>query len=368
MISRKCEDLAAVTCISMLFLPPIYAQQSTADLLIAEGHYRRAEPLVQAALGKSPQDVNALIALSSIQWAMGELDASLASAEKAVLAADGSAAAHAQMVNILGARLANNKTGTMERLGLARRFRKQADLTFQLEPNNLYAIEAMSRFYWYAPAFGGGDRVKARQMVDRLVQLDLVRGYTLKAELDASETDQSKRRSNVLTDWKQAVAARPDSYAAHVGLGGCLLEAGGDQLPRAEAEAKKAIALSATRISAYRLLAATDVAMARWDALEADLKHAHTAVPDDLGAEYAAAKAILDHRVNAQSPAAERYLRDYLSQPNEGLEPDMATAHWQLGRLLDKQGRKQDALQQVQIAVKLDPWLDGAKKDLKRLQ
>jgi tetratricopeptide (TPR) repeat protein len=73
----------------MLFLMPICAQRSTADILIAEGHYRRAEPLVQAALGKSPQDVNALIDLSSIEWAMGELDASLASAEKALLVADG---------------------------------------------------------------------------------------------------------------------------------------------------------------------------------------------------------------------------------------------------------------------------------------
>jgi len=352
----------------MLFLLPVYAQQSTADKLIAEGHYRRAEPLVQAALAKSPQDVNALIALSSIQWAMGELDPALASAEKTLLAADGSAAAHAQMVNILGAKLANNKTGTMERFGLARRFRKEADRTFQLEPNNPYAIEAMSRFYWYAPAFGGGDRVKARQMVDRLVQLDAVRGYALKAELDADEADQSKRRFNVHNDWKQAVAARQDSYAAHVGLGGCLLEAGRDQLASAEAEARKAIVLDPTRIAAYRLLAATDVAMARWDALEADLKRARTAVPDDLGAEYAAAQAVLDRSVDAQSPRAERYLRDYLSQPNEGLEPDMAAAHWELGRLLEKQGRKQDALQQLQTAVKLDPWLDGAKKDLRRLQ
>jgi tetratricopeptide (TPR) repeat protein len=368
MISKRYKYLAKIACTSMLFLLPLHAQQSPVDILIAEGHYRRAEPLVRAALEKSPQDVNALIALSSIQWAMGELDPALASAEKALLAADGSAAAHAQMVNILGAKLANNKTGTMERLGLARRFRKEADLTFKLEPNNLYAIEAMSRFYWYAPAFGGGDRVKARQMVGRLVQLDAVRGYALKAELDADEADQSKRRLNVQTDWKQAVAARPDSYAAHVGLGGCLLEAGEDQLATAEAEARKAIALSATRISAYRLLAATDVAMARWDALEADLKRARTAVPDDLGAEYAAAKAILDRRADSQSPRAERYLRDYLSQPNEVLEPDMATAHWQLGRLLEKQGRKQDALEQVQTAVKLDPSLDGAKKDLRRLQ
>jgi tetratricopeptide (TPR) repeat protein len=365
--TTRYKSLATITCTSMLSLLPVYAQQSTADKLIAEGHYRRAEPEVQAALRRSPQDVNALIALSSIQWAMGELDAALASAEKASLAADGSAAAHAQMVNILGAKLANNRTGTMERFGLARRFRKEADRTFELEPNNLYAIEAMCRFYWYAPAFGGGDRTKARQMADRLVELDPVRGYALKAELDAIDADSSKGKLDAQTDWKQAVTARPESYAAHVGLGGCFLEAGGDHLA-AEVEARKAIALNSSRIAAYRLLAATDVAMGRWDALEADLKQARAAVPDDLGAEYAAAQAILDHGVDAQTARAERYLRDYLSQPAEGLEPDMAAAHWELGRVLEKQGRKQDALQQVQIAVKLDPWLDGAKKDLRRLQ
>ncbi|MHB1023300.1 MAG: tetratricopeptide repeat protein [Acidobacteriaceae bacterium] len=365
---KMCRYLATITCTPLLLLLPAYAQPSAADKLIADGHYLRAEPLVQAALAKSPQDVDALIALSSIQWSMGELDAALASAQKAVLAADGSAAAHAQMVNILGAKLASSQTGDMERFGLARRFRTEVDRTFQLEPNNLYALEAMSRFYWYAPFFGGGDKAKARHMADRLVQLNPIRGYALKAELDADEADPAKCTPHSQADWKQAVAVRPDSYRAYVGLGLCQLKLGGSQVASAAAEAKKAIALDPTRIAAYKLAAATDVAMARWDALDADLHHARTAVPEDLGPEYMAAQAILDRNIDSQLPRAERYLQEYLGHPREGLEPDMAKAHWELGLLLEKQGHKQEAIHQLQAAMQLDPWLDGAKKDLRRLQ
>jgi tetratricopeptide (TPR) repeat protein len=365
-VSKLCTFLATAISASLLMLLPACAQQSPALNLIAEGHYRRAESVAVAALRNSPQDVNALVALSSVQWALGELDPALVTAEKAVNAADGSAAAHAQLVNVLGAKLASNKAGTMERFGLARRFRKEADRTFQLEPNNLYAIEAMSRYYWYAPAIGGGDKGKAREMVDRLVRLDPVRGYGLKAELDATAEDSAKRRGDVLSDWELAVAAKPDSYAAHIGLGRSLLEGGQPSL--SDAEARKAMTLDPTRAAAYRLVAVADVTASRWEALDLDLKRARAAVPDDLGAEYAAAQAILDHGIEAQFPRAEHYLWDYLGQPNEGLEPDMAAAHWELGRILEKQGRRQDALQQVQTAVKLDPRLDGARKDLRRLQ
>jgi hypothetical protein len=46
----------------------------------------------------------------------------------------------------------------------------------------------------------------------------------------------------------------------------------------------------------------------------------------------------------------------------------MALAHWRLGLVLEKEGRKSVALKELEIAVSLDSSLDGAKKDLKRLQ
>ena len=368
MLSGTCTRAGSVACFLLLLLLPAWSQQSAADKLIAEGHYGRARPLVQAVLEKHPQDIGALVALSTIQWAFGQLDASTTTAERAVLAADGSAAAHAQLLNTLGAKLASSQIGTLEKLSLARRFRKEADRTLQLDPNNLYAHEALARFYWYAPAVAGGGKAKARQWLDKLVRLDAARGYALKAELDATEADKAKSLAAVQADWKQAVAANPDSYVAHVGLGGCLLSAGGDKLRGAEDEAQKALALDPSRIAAYRVLAAVYVTTARWENLDADLKRARAAVPEDLGAEFIAAQTILDRNPGSQLARAEEYLRNYLNQPSEGLEPTLAMAHWRLGIVLEKEGRKSAALKELELAANLDSSLDGAKKELKRLQ
>ena len=357
----------SLACLSLLFFLPAWSQQSAADKLIAEGHYARARPIVQAALEKHPQDIAALVALSTIQWAYGQLDASTGTAEKAVLAADGSAAAHAQLLNTLGAKLASSKIGSIEKMSLARRFHKEADRTLQLDPNNLYAHEALARFYWYAPAIAGGSRAKARQMLDKLVHLNVVRGYALKAELDATETGAAKTPAAVQSDWRQATAASPESYEALVGLGGSLLTAGSDQRG-AEDEARKALGLDPSRAAAYRLLAALYVTTARWDDLDANLKRARAAVPDDLGAEFIAAQTILDRNLGTQWSRAEAYLRNYLKQPSEGLEPTLATAHWRLATVLEKQGRTDAARSELQIAVTLDPSLEQARQQLKRLR
>jgi tetratricopeptide (TPR) repeat protein len=339
------------------------AEQLIAQQLITEQHYRRAEPLVRTALEKQPRDIKALIALSTIQWSYGNLDAAEATAQKAVAAADGSADAHAQLVNILGAVLASKRTGTMEKMSLSRRFRKEAERTLQLDPKNVYAHEALARYFWYAPSLAGGDKTKAMQMVAQVIQLDSTRGYTLKAELDATQ-DSAK----VLDDWKQAVAAQPGSYLAHAGLGDCLLHAGDENRRGAEGEARKALVIDPSRIAAYRLMAVIYAETQQWQKLDAVIRQARAAVPDDPGAEFAAAQTILDRNLQAQFPLAEEYLRDYLRVPAEGLEPSTAVAHWQLGLVLEKEGRRSTALQEVQTAATLDPSLDGAKHDAKRLQ
>jgi tetratricopeptide (TPR) repeat protein len=364
-----CVRAGGAVGLSLLFFLPSWAQQSAADKLIAAGHYRRAQPLVQATLDKHPQDIDALVALSTIQWAFGQLDAATTTAERALRASDGSAAAHAQMLNILGAKLASPKFGTFDKMGLSRRFHQEADRTLQLDPGNPYAHEALARFYWYAPVFAGGSKAKARQWVDKLIQLDPARGYALKAELDTTESDKGIRCSGaVQTDWTQAVTANPASYLAHAGLGDCLLTAESARWQGAEDEARKALALDPSRINAYRILAVAYVATARWDNLEANLKRARAAVPDDLGAEFIAAQTILDRHVGSQWTRAEECLRHYLNQPNDGLEPTAAVAHWRLGNVLEKEGRKSAALQELGMALALDPSQEGAKKDLKRLQ
>ena len=65
---------------------------------------------------------------------------------------------------------------------------------------------------------------------------------------------------------------------------------------------------------------------------------------------------------------AERCLRHYLSREPEISAPAHANAHWRLGQALEKQGKKDEAMAELAMAVKADPKLDDAKKDLKRLK
>lgn len=49
------------------------------------------------------------------------------------------------------------------------------------------------------------------------------------------------------------------------------------------------------------------------------------------------------------------------------LAPENGPAHWRLGRVLERGGRKDEAKASYREAVRLDPALEGAKKDLERL-
>jgi hypothetical protein len=61
-------------------------------------------------------------------------------------------------------------------------------------------------------------------------------------------------------------------------------------------------------------------------------------------------------------------LRKYLTQEREAGAPTHGVAQWRLGLVLEHQGRKADAIAAIEAAVKAEPSLDSAKKDLKRLK
>ena len=67
-------------------------------------------------------------------------------------------------------------------------------------------------------------------------------------------------------------------------------------------------------------------------------------------------------------PRAERYARKYLAQEPEPTSSSPAVAHWRLGLVLEKQGRKGDAIAERQSATRMDPKFEQAQKDLKRLK
>lgn len=343
---------------------PLYGQGNAADALIADGHYLRARPLVQAALNRNPNDVHALVERSVLEWAFFRFDEAIATAEKAVSLAPNSAEAHTQLTNTLGAKLVGSNAGTMEKMGLARRFRKEAELSVQLDPNSIDALEDLARFYWEAPGMLGGDKGKAAQLVERVTKLDAARGAALKMGF-LSPSD----KGGAVSLWRAAVAASPQSAEAHTGLGAALFNQDEGKSGAAEAEDKRGIALKPSLIKAHCQLAVVYATEGRWDEMETAVKQARTAVPDDLCPAYQAAKVIAGNgQAGAQLGRAEGYLRAYLAQPAEGEEPSHAGAHWRLGLVLEKEGHKDEAVRELEAAVREDGSLEGARKDLKRLR
>jgi predicted TPR repeat methyltransferase len=54
-------------------------------------------------------------------------------------------------------------------------------------------------------------------------------------------------------------------------------------------------------------------------------------------------------------------------EPEAG-EPPWAGAHWRLGQVLEKEGKKSDAIAEMEEALRLQPDLKPAKEDLNRLK
>lgn len=365
-MSRHGRKRAIATACALFSAAAAHAQNpstpSTVDKLIAEAHYLRARPLTQAELEHSPDNVRALIQQSVLDWAFFRFDAAIATAEKAVALAGHSAEAHTQLTNALGAKLVSSTAGTFEKMRLAHRFRDEAELALSLDPNSLDALEDAARFYWNAPGIVGGDKTKAQQLADRVWHLDPARGAALKAGfLDG------KNQPAIEALWRSAVAASPNSADAHSGLAAVLYQEGASKYPQAESEARHSIALNGARIAPYRLLAQIYASTGQWDELDRTLKQSHAAVPDNLSPGFQAARIILTTNSNTQLARAEQYLRAYLAQPAEGEEPSHAVAHWRLGLVLEKQGKKQEAIHELQTAVSQDGSLEEAKKDLRRL-
>jgi hypothetical protein len=100
--------------------------------------------------------------------------------------------------------------------------------------------------------------------------------------------------------------------------------------------------------------------------LDATLAQAEAAIPGNLTPHYAAARVMIVE--GGDAARAEALLRRYLATEPEIGAPSHAGAHWRLGLALEREGRKPEALAELETAARMDPKLEGAKKDLQRLK
>lgn len=352
---------------TILLAPPLHAADPSTATLIETGHYKRAQPIIAARLKTNPNDAQTWYEMSKVSAAFQRWDDAIQQAEKAVALdpTKKNAEFQAALADAVVSKLGSSQAGMFAKMSLARRFRKEAELALQLDPNNLDATSDLLEYYLEAPGIAGGDKQKAIDIADRMLRANPVRGYLLKLEISTHEKKPASELEGLV---QQAINADPKLYYARTQAANFYISQGGPALAHAEEQARQAIHLDPTRIPGYTALATVYAQQGKWKELDATLADAQREVPDNLTPNYQAAKAILLSSQNQDLPRAERYLRTYLSQPPEGNEPTLAAAHWRLGQVLEKQGRKDQAKQELQQAITLEPDFEAAKKDLKRLQ
>ena len=322
--------------------------------LIDGGHFKRLRALVAT---RNVTDPETLFLTAAVKHIWGDLDAAERLAEQAVAADPGNPRYHFRLAMIEGEKA--QKASVIHQLGLARRFKKEAETALALDPNYVRALQNMIDFYMQAPGVVGGDKAKAHAIADRLRKIDPAEGY--RAQVTLARYDKQEDRIEELL--RKAVEVRPASYDVRMALGDWCTNH--KKFDEAAGHASEAVRLHPDRAAPYGLLAVALVQQDKWTDLDAALVQSEKADPDNLIPYFRAANNCLARKV--ELPRAERYLRKYLRQEPEPRTPSLAGAHWRLGLVLEQQGRKPEAIAELQQAVRLDAN-SQATADLKRLK
>ena len=350
------------------FLGSPAADDLSPDALVKAGHFKRAREIVQPKYAANSGDADLNYLMSEIEDAFGNLDRARDLAEKAVALNGREARYHRQLGELYG-ETAESAT-LFAKGGWAKKFKAEVETAAALDPKDLDSRFDLLEYDLQAPRLMGGGKDKAAAMAAQIAAIDPAQGDLAQARLAQDRKEVATQESWYL----KAIAARPADYNFLTTMAQFYVAATPPKTDLAEKYAREAITSDPTRAAAYSILASTLASVVRWKNLDACLALAEKNVPDDLAPYYHAGRAILI-RYATSDPAnhpdlarSESFFRKYLSAEAEGQEPTAAHAHWRLGLVLEKEGRRSEARSELETALRLKPDLREAKKDLTRLE
>ena len=169
----------------------VLGEDSAAEKLVEGGHWKRLRALEEPRMSVNPNDGEAAYYLGRAKMELKDLQGAMTLAEKAEAVNPNSSRAHL-LVGDVAIQMAQN-AGIFKGLGLAHRFREEAEKAIALDPKNLDAREDLMEFYFDAPGIGGGDKKKASAMADEMGRIDATRGLLAKAGLAGKEKNAGKQ-------------------------------------------------------------------------------------------------------------------------------------------------------------------------------
>jgi tetratricopeptide (TPR) repeat protein len=356
MAQRLCQVLA----VGLLCAFAAWAAEPDIERLMEEGHWKRARSAVEQEASKNPNAPYSKYLLSRLRLADGDLGQAKSFAEQAVKAEPNSAKYAAQLLDVEGSII--EKASFFKQMMMARALKNQMDRAASLDPKATSPRFALLQYYLHAPAIAGGDKAKARAMADEIERIDPVEGCLARIELARFD----KNEAAIEPLYVKAVQANPKHYGVRISLANLYFSDKQKKYDIAEKNWQAAQETAPTRIEAYNMLAVWYAKSERWQDLDKVLATAEANVPDNLNPCYQAGRTLLEN--GKDLARAERYFRKYLTQPPELRSPSLARAHWRLGLVLEKEGRKEEARNELRAALNLDSKMEDVKKDLQRLQ
>ena len=244
--------------------------------------------------------------------------------EAAVKQTDSNAAYHLWLGRAYGTQAQN--AGKLSQFGLARKTKSEFERASALDPANLDAREDLISYYLEAPGFMGGSVEKAKEQANEIRKRGALRGVLAGARI----TEDQKDLPGAEREYQSAMRLAPDSLNVRYALGQFY-----------------------TRSTQY------DKAFATFEEI---LKQR----PGEIGALYQIGRtgAISGQRLDR----AEAALRQFLAAPSTGNVPKPEAAHWRLGMVYEKGGKKDLARQEYQRSVAINPEFKEAKKSLSALR
>lgn len=331
--------------------------------LIEGGHFKRARLVLEPRAKANPSDAEAAALLSRVRVAFGDLDGALPLAEAAVNLEPQVADYHWQLAQVVGEMA--QRASVFRQPGLGRRFRQEAEAAIALDPTLIDARDGLITFYIQAPGIIGGDRKKADRMAEEIARIDPASGFLARARVLV----ETKAAGDLEGLYRQAIEAARSNGVKYEAIGALMnlyLSPKTQRLDAAEQQARELLKIDPHRAGPYSGLAIAYATASRFTDLDTMLADAETAVPDNFGPFYQAGRVLVTRGV--EMSRAERYFRKYLTMEPEAGQPAPAAAHWRLGQALEKEGKKAEAIAEYEQATRLNPKLEDAKKDLRRLR
>lgn len=286
------------------------------------GKYSSASAELRKILSQDPNNHVATLALARCYWYLGDYDQAVSYAGRAVSLAPNCAECHLWLGRAYGLKAEKSRS-----LLLARKSREEFQTAVRLDPNDLSAHRNLMDFYLEAPWYLGGSKDRAWSEVEAIASRSHLEGCLARADY-----------------WRE--------------LG---------QPQRAAEEYQEVLKLRPEQVEAYFQIADFYESEGVARDIEVAVRGAALIQPSDPRLDYYRGVArVLDGRELVE---AEQDLKQYLSRAPERYDfPPHAAAHNWLGRIYERWGKMQEAIQQYKTALHLSPDDQTAQGRLHQLE